>query len=99
MYVPIGNCLSKSLNREIGKNQDFVLIFKFWGCISIFNVKIQFLSKFYSEILIFEEVTSFFVVTNLQGQWSGFTKIAIGNLQRKAVTFEIKQLGRHSKIM
>ena len=43
-------------------------------------------------MLIFEEVTSFSVFTDLQGHYPGFTKIAVGTFQKKAVTFEVKQL-------
>ena len=79
-------------NREIGKNREIFSIFKFLWNRSICNVKIHFLSKFCLKILIFEEVTSFSVFTNLQGLWPGFTKIAVGTFQKKAVTFEVKQL-------
>ena len=79
-------------NREIGKNREIFQIFNFCLYKSIGNVKIHFLSKFRWKILIFEEVMSFSIFTNLQGHWPGFTKIVVGTFQKKAVTFEVKQL-------
>ena len=57
-------------------------------CKSIDNVKILFLTIVRWKILIFAKVMSFSVFTNLQGHWSGFTKIVVGTFQKKAVTFE-----------
>ena len=37
--------------------------------------------------MIFEEVTLLSVFTNLQEYWAGFTKIAVGTFQQKAVTW------------
>ena len=55
---------------------------------SIGNIKIHFLSKLRWKILIFEDVMSFSIFTNLQGHWPGFTKLVVGTFQKKAVTFE-----------
>ena len=75
-----------------GKIEKIFRIFEFFCFRSIYNVKIHFLSKFCQKIWIFEEVTSFSVFTNLKGHWPGFTKIPVGSFQKKAVTFEVKQL-------
>ena len=75
-----------------GKNREIFQIFNFCLYKSIDNVKIHFLSKFRWKILIFEEVMSFFIFTNLQGHWPGFTKIVVGTFQKKPVTLEVIEL-------
>ena len=42
--------------------------------------------------MIFEQVASFYVFTYLQGHWPELTKMAVGAFQKKALTFEVKQL-------
>ena len=79
-------------NREIEKDREFFLDFQFFlSHQSVGNVKIQFLSKFRRKMLLFEEVMSFSDFTDVQGRWPGFTKIVVGSLQRKAVTFEVME--------
>ena len=75
-------------NREMG----FFQIFNFCLYKSIGNVRIHFLSKFFRQILIFEEVMSFSIFTNLQGHWPGFTKVVVGTFQKKAVTLKVIEL-------
>ena len=97
--VPIGNFVPKSPkmsffreksgNRE---NREIFQIFNFCLYKWIYNVKIHFLSKFRWKILIFEEVMSFSIFTNLQGHWPGFTKIVVGTFQKKPVTLEVIEL-------
>ena len=43
-------------------------------------------------MLIFEEVMSFSDFTDVQGRWPGFTKIVVGSLQIKGLTFEVMEL-------
>ena len=46
------------------------------------------MGSFQKKAVIFEEVMSFSIFTNLQGHWPGFTKMVVGTLQKKAVIFE-----------
>ena len=73
-------------NREIGKNREFFQILNFLYK-SVVNVKIHFLTKFHWRILIFEEVMSFSVFTDLQGRWPGFCKNCSGYLSVKSCNF------------
>ena len=70
----------------------FFQIFNFCLYKSIGNVRIHFLSKFFRQILIFEEVMSFSIFTYLKRHRPGFTKIVVGIIEKKAVTFEVTEL-------
>ena len=60
------------------KGRELFRIFKFLWIISIYNVKIHFLTNFSQKILILEKVTTLFIFTDFQGHRPGVKKNAVG---------------------